>query len=149
MNAIEKFQKHNNSPWFKKFKSNTQYKSFFDKNKYFFNEMYKIKAIPTEELVFVITRILKHKIDNPTKIDLQIKKIAKGFVEDHHELFPENIEENTEDLEHAYEGDKPKIYTNKKEENMTKNMTENVSKNHDENHVSNAGDKSLKNDDSK
>ena len=140
MHAIEKFQKHNNSPWFKKFKSNTQYKSFFDKNKYFFNEMYKIKAIPTEDLVFVITRILKHKIEEPTKIDLQIKKIARGFVEDHHELFPENIEDNTEDLEHAYEGDTPKYIINSNNKNMSenvKNRVENDDKNYDENRVEN------------
>ena len=142
MHAIEKFQKHNNSPWFKKFKSNTQYKSFFDKNKYFFNEMYKIKAIPTEDLVFVITRILKHKIEEPTKIDLQIKKIARGFVEDHHELFPENIEDNTEDLEHAYEGDTPKYIINSNNKNMSENDVKNSVKNdvekHDEKSISNA-----------
>ena len=136
MHAIEKFQKHNNSPWFKKFKSNTQYKSFFEKNKYFFNEMYKIKAIPTEDLVFVITRILKHKIEEPTKIDLQIKKIARGFVEDHHELFPENIEDNIEDLEHAYEGDTPK-YIN----SNNKNMSENDLKNNVKNDVKNVSEK--------
>ena len=131
MQAIEKFQKHNNSPFFKKFKSNTQYKSFYEKNKYFFNEMYKIKAIPTEDLVFVITRILKHDTKDPTKIDLQIRKISRGFVMDHHQLFPGGVEDGGEELEDAYDGDTPK-YKNLdiKKETMSENVSENDVKNH-------------------
>ena len=149
MQAIEKFQKHNNSPWFKKFKSNTQYKSFYEKNKYFFNELYKIKAIPTEDLVFVLTRILKHNTKEPTKIDMQIKQIARGFVIDHHELFPEGVEDGGEELEDAYDGDTPK-YINSTNKNMSENDVKsgdkNMSEKRVEKHDSNAGGKPLEND---
>ena len=144
MQAIEKFQKHNNSPWFKKFKSNTQYKSFYEKNKYFFNELYKIKAIPTEDLVFVLTRILKHNTKEPTKIDMQIKQIARGFVIDHHELFPEGVEDGGEELEDAYDGDTPK-YINSNNKNMSENDVKNMSENHVENGVENHDENHVKN----
>ena len=133
MNALNKFVKHNKNLELKKLKYGSTFKNYYNKNKYIFNEIYKEKLIPTDELVFLIKRILKHKSKYETsKPDLLLKKIAEGFVKEHHELFPDIIEgdESTDD---EYDGDIPKYINNKKEETMT------------ENNVSNAGDKSLEN----
>ena len=139
MIAINKFMKHNPNPFFKKFKSNSGNKNFYDRNKYFFNELYKIKAIPTDELIFLVKRILKHDTKDPTNIDLTIKKIARGFVLDHHELFPGGIEDGVEATDDEYEEDTPKYknLNNKKEtmENDVKNDVENVSENRVENTI--------------
>ena len=137
MNALNKFVKHNKNVELKKLKYGTTFKNYYDKNKYIFNEIYKEKLIPKNELVFLIKRILKHKSKFETsKPDLLLKKIAEGFVKDHHELFPDIIE-GDEATDDEYEEDKPKIYSNKKEEIMTKNHVKNDDKNHVENTVLN------------
>ena len=142
MNALNKFVKHNKNVELKKLKYGTTFKNYYDKNKYIFNEIYKEKLIPKDELVFLIKRILKHKSKFETsKPDLLLKKIAEGFVKDHHELFPDIIEGN-EATDDEYEDDKPKIYSNKKEENMTENDV----KNDDKNHVENRDENMMKND---
>ena len=134
MNALKKFGKHNDLVDVRRLKFGTLYKNYYPKNKYVFNEIYKEKLMPTDELVFLITRILKHKSKYETsKQDILLKKIAEGFVKDHHELFPDLIE-GEEATDDEYEGDKPKILL-KKEENMSENHDENHDEKPVENHV--------------
>ena len=136
MNAIKKFGKYNNHPDIKRLRFGTTFKNYHPKNKYVFNEIYKEKKIPTEELVFLITRILKHKNKyGENEPDKQIKKIAEGFVKDHHELFP-NLIEGEEATDDEYEEDKPKI----------KKMSENRVENDVENRVENEHEKPKHND---
>ena len=133
MNVLRKYAKHNSNADLKKLKYGTTYKNYYNKNKYIFNELYKDETIPREELVFLVKRILNHKSKYETsQADLMLKKIAEGFVKDHHELFPEfEIQDENTDDEYD-ENNSPKIYSNKKEENMNensvKNDVENVSK---------------------
>ena len=139
MNALKKFGKHNDLVDVRRLKFGTTFKNYYPKNKYVFNEIYKEKLMPTEELVFLITRILKHKSKYKTsQQDMMLKKIAEGFVRDHHELFPDLIE-GEEATDDEYEGDKPKILI--KKENMSENHDEKPVENHDEkpveNHVKN------------
>ena len=137
MNALKKFAKHNGNAELKKLKYGTTFKNYYNKNKYIFNEIYREKIIPRDELVFLIKRIIKHKSKFETsKPDLLLKKIAEGFVKDHHELFPDAIEGN-EATDDEYDGTIPKIYSNKKEENMKENDVKNDDENHDENVLKN------------
>ena len=141
MNALNKFVKHNKNVELKKLKYGTTFKNYYDKNKYIFNEIYKEKLIPKDELVFLIKRILKHKSKFETsKPDILLKKIAEGFAKDHHELFTD-FEEGDENTDDEYDGSKPKIYSNKKEDMTSKdieNNDQNVSENNEENTISNA-----------
>ena len=122
MNALDKFIKQNKTKELNKLKSGTKFKNYFNKNKYFFNEIYKNKILPKEDLVFIVTRIIKH--DSNNDIDIKLKNIAKGYVEDHHELFPDGVEDGGERTDDEYDD---------KHEPEPENNT----KNHDENHVEN------------
>ena len=74
-------------------KRGMNFKNYFNKNKYFFNELYKSKTLPKDEIVSIVNQILDHEDDNEK--DSQIKSIAQEFVKDHHELFlSKNDEEN-------------------------------------------------------
>ena len=146
MNVLRKFAKHNGNPDLKKLKYGTTYKNYYPKNKYIFNELYRNKTIPIDELVFIVKRILNHKSKFETsQADLMLKKIAEGFVKDHHELFPdyEIQDENTDD--EYDENNIPKIYSIKKEENMSENSEENLTKNSVENVTKNSEENVTKN----
>ena len=133
MNAIKKYVKHNPHPDVKKLRFGALFKNYNTRNKYMFNEFYKDKRIPKEELVFLVKRILNHKNKyGENEPDKKIKEIARGFVLDHHELFPDfvEVEEATDD---EYEEDKPKIKN--MEENDVKKHEENDVKKHEENDV--------------
>ena len=107
MNVI----KNNNE--LKALKSGINFKNYFSKNKYFFNELYKNKQVPKEEIVSIVNQILDY--EGSTEQDEKIKKIASEFVKDHHELFEsQNNDENVS-------------------QNRVENSDENVSKNYDEN----------------
>ena len=69
-------------------KQGLRYNNYFNKNKYFFNELYKNKTLPKEEIISIVNQILEHEADNEK--DKKIKSIAQEFVKDHHELFPDN-----------------------------------------------------------
>ena len=69
-------------------------KNYFNKNKYFFNELYKNKTLPKDEIVSIVNNILEHE-SNDEK-DLKIKNIAEEFVKDHHELFLSKNESKNE-----------------------------------------------------
>ena len=79
MNVIK-----NNSE-LKALKSGINFNNYFSKNKYFFNELYKNKQVPKEEIVSIVNQILDY--EGATEQDEKIKKIASEFVKDHHELF--------------------------------------------------------------
>ena len=96
------------------------FKNYFNKNKYFFNELYKNKTLPKDKIISMDNQILDYEPKDEK--DVKIKNIAMEFVKDHHELFPDN--------------------TNR-DENETENHVENVTKNDDENHVENHGDKNV------
>ena len=137
MNVLKKYAKHNGNHELKKLKYGTTYKNYYPKNKYIFNEIYKEQLIPREELVFLVKRILNHKSKFETsQPDLMLKKIAEGFVKEHHDLF-EDFERKDENTDDEYEENLPKIISLKKEEdmntNVSKNDVENVSKNDVEN----------------
>ena len=102
------------------------YKNYFNKNKYFFNELYKNKTLPKEEIVTIVNQIIES--DGVDEKDKRIKSIAEEFVKDHHELFTiaENDEENV--LKNHVKND---------EENVLKNHV----KNDEENHVENVTEK--------
>ena len=82
------------------------FKNYFNKNKYFFNELYKNKTLPKDEIVSMVNQILDYEPRDEK--DEKIKNIAQEFVKDHHELFPDNTSND---------------------ENVSKNDDENVSKN--------------------
>ena len=130
MNALNKFIKENKTKELNKLKSGTKFKNYFNKNKYFFNEIYKNKILPKEDLVFIVTRILKHDSDND--IDIKLKNIARGFVDDHHELFPDGVEDGGEGTDDEYDNVKHET-----QENVSKNDDENHDKNDDEKHDEN------------
>ena len=53
--------------------------------------------------MFLVKRILKHASDSDTTlIDSILKKIARGFVIDHHELFPEGVVNGGEKTDDEY-----------------------------------------------
>ena len=101
-------------------KRGMNFKNYFNKNKYFFNELYKNKTLPKHEIVSMVKQILDY--DPKDDKDEKIKSIAQEFVKDHHELFDDGQNDD---------------------ENSSKNDDENRVKNLSENHVSEAGDKSL------
>ena len=90
-------------------------KNYFSKNKYFFNELYKNKTLPKDEIVSIVNNILETESDDEK--DKKIKNIAEEFVKDHHEMF--SVNNNDEN----------------RVENDDKNVSKNVSENHDENLV--------------
>ena len=104
-----------NNKELKSLKRGMNFKNYFNKNKYFFNELYKNKTLPKDEIVSIVNNILETESDDEK--DKKIKNIAEEFVKDHHELFlNENVSKNDD-------------------ENVSKNDDENVSKNEDENLV--------------
>ena len=102
-------------------KKGMKFKNYFNKNKYFFNELYKNETIPRNEIVSIVKQILDYET-NDEKDEL-IKNIAKEFVKDHHELFTNSTKNDNE------------INDENDDENVSKNDDENVSKNDEENHV--------------
>ena len=83
--------------------------------------------------MFVVTRILKHNSEDDK--DIKLKNIAREFVKDHHELFPEEIEDGGEGTDDEYDTKhEPEHDQNDKND---KNYDENTSKNDDKNHVEN------------
>ena len=80
-----------NNKELKSLKRGMNFKNYFNKNKYFFNELYKNKTMNKDELVSIVKQILDNESD--TDQDIKIKNIAKEFVKDHHELFVENRDE--------------------------------------------------------
>ena len=104
-------------------KRGMNFKNYFNKNKYFFNELYKNKTLPKDEIVSIVKNILETE-SNDEK-DIKIKNIAEEFVKDHHELFlSENQSENV-----SKNDDKNHV------ENRDENRVENHVENHDENLV--------------
>ena len=101
-------------------KRGMNFKNYFNKNKYFFNELYKNKTLPKDEIISMVNQILDYEPKDEK--DVKIKNIAMEFFKDHHELFPDNTSND---------------------ENVSKNDDENVSKNDDENHVENHDDKNV------
>ena len=95
-------------------------KNYFSKSKYFFNELYKNKTLPKDEIVSIVNNILETESDDEK--DKKIKNIAEEFVKDHHEMFPVKT-------------------SNDDDENVTKNEDENMSKNDVENHDENLVEK--------
>ena len=96
-------------------KRGINFKNYFSKNKYFFNELYKNKTLPKEEIISIVNQIIES--DGDDEKDKRIKSIAEEFVKDHHELF--TIAESNQ------------VENNK--ENVSKNDEENVSKNNENN----------------
>ena len=144
MNALKRFLKIHNNEELKNLTKGTHYKNYYDRNKYYFNEIYKQKIITDNALVFLITRILKHKSDPNTPI----KRIARGFVQDHHELFPNPIEEGSEatDDEGDYEEEKQvEKQEEKPEEKSEEKPEEKPTEKQDENHVENHVEKDVEN----
>ena len=99
-------------------KRGMKFKNYFNKNKYFFNELYKNETIPRDEIVSIVNQILDYETKDDK--DDQIKNIAQEFVRDHHELFTKNVLKN-DDENHV--------------QNSEENMTKNDDENHDENHT--------------
>ena len=141
MNALRKYHKHNGNNDLKKLKYGTTYKNYVPKNKYIFNELYRTKAIPREELVFIVKRIINHKSKfELSKSDEILKNLAEGFVSDHDELFQGDWRKD-EETDDEYDENKPILSTENKnilpiennEEMSVENTQENVSKNDDEN----------------
>ena len=95
-------------------KRGMNFKNYFNKNKYFFNELYKNKTLPKHEIVSVVKQILDY--DPRDDQDEKIKSIAQEFVKDHHELFDDdqNMTENV---------------SKNDDENRVKNLSENDDKN--------------------
>ena len=109
MNALIKYHKHNGNNDLRKLKRGTHYKNYLPRNKYIFNELYRTKAIPKEEVVFIVKRIINHKNKMGTSDSEKILKgLAEGFVEEHQELF-EGDWRKDEDTDDEYDGDVPKI----------------------------------------
>ena len=138
MNALRKYHKHNGNNDLKKLKYGTTFKNYVSKYKYIFNELYRTKAIPREELVFIVKRIINHKSKfGLSKPDETLKNLAEGFVSDHDELFQGDWRKD-EDTDDEYETDgRPRLINlenfsedNKKEEMPVENTQENVSENH-------------------
>ena len=119
MNVIKKNKELN------QLKRGLKFKNYFNKNKYFFNELYKNQTLPKEEIISIVNQILDYEGDDEK--DKRIKSIAEEFVKDHHELFTsENRVENSD-----------KNVTKNSDENNDENNDENVTKNSDENNDEN------------
>ena len=144
MNVLKKYINHNNNNKLRRLKFGSRYRNYEEKNKYIFNDLYRSEEIPREELVFLVKRILNYKSNKEP--DLLLKKIAEGFVKDHHELFEDykHKDENTDD---EYEENLPKIISLKKEEDMSINTSKNTSKNTSENTSENNTENSVNNKD--
>ena len=108
-------------------KRGLNFKNYFNKNKYFFNELYKNKTLPKEEIVTIVKEILENESDDEK--DKRIKSIAEEFVKDHHELF--TIPEENDEEKHVKND----------EEKHVKNDEEKHVKNDEENHVENVTEK--------
>ena len=95
-------------------KRGTNFKNYFNKNKYFFNELYKNKTLPKQEIISIVKQILDY--DSKDEKDVKIKNIAEEFVKDHHELFDDdqNVTENV---------------TENDDQNVTENCVENCDEN--------------------
>ena len=116
MNVIKKNKELN------QLKRGLKFKNYFNKNKYFFNELLKNKTLPKDEIILIVNQILDDEGDDEK--DQRIKSIAEEFVKDHHELFScENVIENSE-----------KNCEKNSEKNSEKNCEENRVENRDENH---------------
>ena len=96
-------------------KRGLNFKNYFNKNKYFFNELYKNKTLPKDEIIAIVNQILENESDDEK--DKRIKSIAEEFVKDHHELFVQNDDKNDD-------------------KNYDKNCEENCVENHVEKDVS-------------
>ena len=96
-------------------KRGLNFKNYFNKNKYFFNELYKNKTLPKDEIIAIVNQILENESDDEK--DKRIKSIAEEFVKDHHELFDQNDDKNDD-------------------KNYVKNCEENCVENHVEKDVS-------------
>ena len=121
MNVIKKNKELN------QLKRGLKFKNYFNKNKYFFNELYKNKTLPKDEIISIVNQILDYEGDDEK--DQRIKSIAEEFVKDHHELFSsENVIKNSE---------------KNCEKNCEKNSEENHVENRVENHVENHDDKDV------
>ena len=97
MNALNEFVKEKKTKELNKLKVGMGFKNYLEKNKYFFNEIYKNKILPKEELVNVVNKILEDEGEGDK--DILLKKIAGEFVKDHHELFEKTPDSNTEENE--------------------------------------------------
>ena len=159
MNALRKYHKHNGNNDLKKLKYGTTFKNYVPKYKYIFNELYRTKAIPREELVFIVKRIINHKGKfGLSKSDETLKNLAEGFVSDHDELFQGDWRKD-EETDDEYEDNKPILTTENKnilpienkeempeqntQQNVSENTQENASKNVSENHVQNVGQNAI------
>ena len=97
-------------------KRGINFKNYFNKNKYFFNELYKNKTLPKDEIISIVNQILDY--DGDDEKDKRIKSIAEEFVKDHYELFmTENHVEN-DDKNHVENDDKNHV------ENVTEKLDE-------------------------
>ena len=113
MNVIKKNKELN------QLKRGLKFKNYFNKNKYFFNELLKNKTLPKDEIISIVNQILDYEGDDEK--DQRIKSIAEEFVKDHHELFScKNVIENSDE---------------NREENHVKNHVENCEENHDDKDV--------------
>ena len=107
-------------------KRGMNFKNYFNKNKYFFNELYKNKTLPKDEIVSIVNQILDYEGDDEK--DKLIKSIAEEFVKDHHELF---LSKNSDNEQSSLQ----KVnLLNSDNENMSKNVTKNSEENSVENH---------------
>ena len=115
MNVLRKYHKHNDNNDLKRLKYGTTYKNYIPKNKYIFNELYKSKAIPREELILLVKKIINYKSKFETsKSDSILKEIAEGFVEDHHELFQGDWRKDEDDSDIEFDEEVSPILTTEK-----------------------------------
>ena len=123
MNVIKKNKELN------QLKRGLKFKNYFNKNKYFFNELYKNKTLPKDEIISIVNQILDYEGDDEK--DQRIKSIAEEFVKDHHELFScENRDEN-------HDENRDENHDENRDENHVKNHDENRDENHVKNHDEN------------
>ena len=104
----------NNNKNLSSLKRGMKFKNYHNKNKYFFNELYKNETMPKEDLVNVVNQILND--EGQEENDQKIKNITQEFVKDHHELFAsknddenhvknddENLVEKIDEIKHEVE----------------------------------------------
>ena len=96
MNALNNYIKQNQTKDLNDLKRGINNKNYFNKNKYFFNEIYKNKTLPKDDLISIVNQIINDESEEDK--DIKLKNIAREFVRDHHELFPdnENVIENND-----------------------------------------------------
>ena len=142
MNALKRFHKYNDNNDLKKLKYGTTYKNYIPKNKFIFNELYRSKAIPREDLVFIVKRIINHKGKfELSESDKILKGIAEGFVSDHDELFTGDWRKD-EDTDDEYDVENKNILSIENNEEMSvENDVKNDVKNVFENDVKNTQEK--------